>query len=874
MHAFNPQEHINAARQVYDSYPEEDWPLVAEQLLQLADLWEIRSSEARAGFKQQNLENLINKLGHTALLPMSQRGLLASNLELLKGIVDPPTRREPTDDSPDDPSEYMSASGPLRSKVMGPCKHPVTRLSQTNLAMIGRSGHDLIPNVDGHVVISDGVFNLFEEKVGKKVHRQAFQSGEEFVLKRAFTSIKARNEWNIKNDMNYVSSSKYLAERNGCSRVVLECRHQQIDTSADPDRDALSRKVFLCNSTILEHRYVELGIIFVYEQETSVCKHADTNPASFGLSPEIKDFLKDEVLTKCNYDIQGILDKLTYMRGKHPANSQLTDIDEQVKRFFRSIRKGRGSKQSGDEYKRHLDSRKAELQKKLKLQDQVVLKPIVFNKEGREPGLIMTCTSWLSRLKTARVVFEDATYFSHQNKSSSHVIAVKSIGSRGQIHPIAFCSAYDENIINIETFLRVLMTDVADEIGLNFPRSLEHPDRFILPRLKYFVADGIAGMNTMVERLFGPDVIRIACYFHILQALLRWLKQNDYPPKVETYVDGVMKSLSLCESHAEFFLQWADFRKQMLAKADSDPVTWKEAKAFVDHFETKLIKSDDSNRWCRAMIGDQVEYLGRCVRSTRSESFFATMKRVLGKHIGPNGITQNQAALEDVLIEHVFADLHGIFGQEKIRSIPESSWNRAWLLTELISRKHEGYRLPIAENYAYNYESGKFFALGRGRQAPTMTWGYRKSSSGVWEPKVFFDHTEESALKQKGFCIISGLLSGEGAGRRLHPDWHKKATCTCLEFLEVSGTPCVHILALALFLNYDRLPQEELFKLRLGEVEFEKMLEEQILTTMGTLIQEEEESSRPEEERVHLSQRYYPWWGVCAQHVCRASSAA
>lgn len=181
----------------------------------------------------------------------------------------------------------------------------------------------------------------------------------------------------------------------------------------------------------------------------------------------------------------------------------------------------------------------------------------------------------------------------------------------------------------------MLCREIAPVFGMNFEAPAGFRYCFSLPNLKYFVADGIKGLDELIKELFGPGVIRIACYFHVHQGLTRWMKAPGLGPNFKfsetarTTMTIVMVDLSLAENLPEFFLKWRHWIVHILQLTDSRDADWIKGDELVKHFKKRLIQDDDSNRWCRALIGDHYDDLCRAVRSTRSESFFSSLKRVL-----------------------------------------------------------------------------------------------------------------------------------------------------------------------------------------------------------------------------------------------------
>lgn len=169
----------------------------------------------------------------------------------------------------------------------------------------------------------------------------------------------------------------------------------------------------------------------------------------------------------------------------------------------------------------------------------------------------------------------------------------------------------------------------------------------------------------------------------------------------------------------------------------------------------------------------------------------------------------------------------------KVRERTSASWNSALLLSEFIKAQFENEKgLAVTPSYAYHYESGKFFAISNKRCVPTAPWDNvvvsETGNTRLFEARVQLDNVADLILKKRGFCLISGeLINGT-----FPADWHKTAKCTCLDFLEVNGQPCVHILCLSLLLN-KMLRQKERLKMNCGEAALNSLQDAQIAVELG-----------------------------------------
>jgi len=713
-----------------------------------------------------------------------------------------------------------------RKKHEGPSK-----LDDVDAAMELVNCDNMFPNVAGQVLINDDTLALFDNPslVKKPPKRTVVRDGRELKLIRAFTNLQARDAYHLKNGLEYESvTDEMLTTSSGALKVVHTCRYFREDRPKDMDPNCREREK--CLSCMIEYRYPEIGLILMYEETHSACVHG-----SLGESQGLGTVKEREVLRLKGHtlDAPTIKADLDSKIGRHKANRCIPKVARKIGDFLRKHKLTSGSGRSAEETQKVFTAKQKKMEEKIG--EKVVFKAVNYFNDPTQAGLIITSKSWLQNGKDSKVLFEDATFIKHSKhsndgkESSSHLIALTTIAKNGQIRPVAFCTAPEENLTNIETFLRTLLTQMAAELEIEFPQNAD--GTFCFPNLKYFVADGILGMNNLVADLFGPHVIRIACYFHVLQGLVRWLKAPGlkeepgfkFCAQVESYMIDVMRQLSLCENVPEFMLEWAFWRKAMLEKQAGGSAVWAHADKLVTHFEKKLIFDDDSNCWCKALIGPQQKYLGRVIRSTRSESFFSSLKRIINLR---NSGTYNLDELQTVLMDFVAYDVYENYKVIKDKVIPAKDWDAAWLLLELYKSRYDGERVPkVDENFAYHYESGMFFSFPGNRNLVKATWVH-KGDRGVL---VTFSDMEEFVLKKKGFCIVSGPLTAKG---RMAPDWHQHAVCSCQEFLSSSGTPCVIILALSLMLN-KQLDQDEFKKVQLGNAAFEALLKNQIAVQLS-----------------------------------------
>jgi len=745
----------------------------------------VAPEQIHSGLIYKDIVQMLDKLFVIDGYPELQRKVINSNLPMLyqemltpASVFDPPLP-PPTaaeDELPAQPGRLQRKSDPDSSDF-----------DKQDEDMRQVNANHILPNTGGSVCLSEDFYTSLREDHGITVNKFIKYEDDEYKVTRAFTNLEARDKYHQSKDYHYEPGKIWTRDAGTtkeCMKAPFFCRFR---AEAVDQKNSNGRKNCFCPSVVIEHRYTKLGITILYEGSRSQHKHA-AGLLSRGLPREDKRMIRK--LVKEAQGFKDVSSALSGARGTENCNATIEERHRQIQEYFTKVGGSSGSHESGVKLDKLLCDLRVGVQAKIK--ERVFMESIKYPGGAEVPGILYSCDSWIEHLNN-KIWFLDATWVKHSNHKNTKIIALKSIDADGRIKPIAFCTAHEECILTIQTFLDYLLTEIAPKAGIEVPTGVDGKCQFNLPDLMYFLADGIAGMDSLVQRLFGSAVVRISCYFHVVKALKKWLKKLGFSVEVQGYMLTVMRELSVCENVPSFFAKWSLYRGTIEAKVKDEAATWAKAKEIITHVEKQLIHDEDNNRWARALIGDQYAELHKLVRTTVSESFMSSLKRELKKY----GDTISRSHLELRLTEVVFPVIHANYSVEKTRSISPSKWNYAQLLVELIKKRYEGQAFPTpSEKYTFHYNSGKIYACISKSDPPTIQWTYvgvSEDSSNI-TPRVVFGNMTDFVLQSLGFCIITGSMKNGVMPR----DWYKKAKCTCLEFLESGYMPCVHILVIYL----------------------------------------------------------------------------
>ena len=681
-----------------------------------------------------------------------------------------------------------------------------------------KSCDSIFPHVHGEVILNQELLSTL--KASATIERKVKGDMIVFRMTHAFTSLASRDDFHIRHDTHYstLKSSTYISGSGTLHEhrtVISSCRYIKDGHEETGKRD-------FCNEFIYEFFYSNFGAVLMYERvsEQQVGSrnvfsnrhsHAPGQMAP-GLSKEkralVRRLAAEGEPSQTIIKSFGVSSAASKRRIQHAIRASGTHIH---------------SRQSGQSLNILLEKVAIEVQS-IAPDDQLFFRSIKYEDATLEPCVVMTCKSWLENSRLP-IHYQDITWIATAKGNICLIVYVSRFEKSRSIRPIAIGTIHKETCESIETFLTFIYGVLGPEAGIDWRRNDTSADKskFNIPTMDFFVADGLSGIDSIVHRVFGDRVIRVSCYFHIFQALRRWIKACGYSEKVLGYMEATLKLLSQTQNIAQFFYLWRVCREHILKLArsnDGSAPEWKDGEAIVKYFEDRFIKSVDSNRWCRALLDENCSSR-RVDRSTVCESFIRAIKRILEQ----SGTFQSQFHVEKILTEKVFAQLWRNFRLPVMApSISADQWNRANLLINLCADYHsnesdETMALRPAERFAYALLAGFYYAMPADKVPMKIDWDYGAGSNLI----VNFRETNEFHLQTQGFVIISGPPMVLGV---MPQDWYNCAHCTCQEFIDNCDKPCVHILALYLKLCRCK-DQSEMAKITSGAANFQALIEKQ-----------------------------------------------
>jgi hypothetical protein len=423
-----------------------------------------------------------------------------------------------------------------------------------------------------------------------------------------WTSGKARDLFYLKKQYNYAVTHRNMSAEKTAQEhetVHLKCNHRK--TPKGP----------LCAIRVMEVRFMVTGLILFYEETSQVISHDlaggfcsahEHLGTSKGLSAELHRWIQ-KLANDC-FSQKQIAAKVEGLLKS--TRSVALFNDRQVRDAARLATSQLATVESGTDLEKFLMRNKDIVQ--LEEGDSLIAKQIVYG-VTEDPCSMLTTRRWMQTLLDAEVLYLDGTYVKTADKDMAVVLTLLSRNNAGNILPVAVSVAHEESVDTIRKFFEFILTDLAREAGIEVNRDSQ--GRFRLPKLRVVMADAILGLWDLVEFFFGSDVIRGSCFFHICQAVRRWMVKEGFGHIVRGYADSLLRHLSLAETPAEFMFKLHMFKRAMRARA-SEGGDWIKADKLVNYL-TEMLQGQDSANWARALI-DPHQNIGRLVRALQQES--------------------------------------------------------------------------------------------------------------------------------------------------------------------------------------------------------------------------------------------------------------
>ena len=634
------------------------------------------------------------------------------------------------------------------------------------------------PNYDGVIPDIDSVLRYFN--MDRTIMKKCNGQNVKLDCTQVFVNIEARDAFLLKRGYSFGITSRN-DNKSYISRW-LYCRYRSPLNLEDVKHE-------LCRAPAYE-MLLNDGLVLFFEAQNKEHSHAVNVPPR-GLSKELK-----RAIHKDSQNIYSSRDILLKIRssGIPVPFSDRQILNEARKNTLLSERIV-----TGEDKGKLLSKWLAELN-----DDQLIARCITYRVD-QGPCVIFTCKDWMSHLFNLDTWFFDGSFVKTKD-SDVHVLTLVGRNAHGRIIPLVFATSYDESILTIRIFFQVIFDELAKAAGFCPRREDNH---YIFPNLRQIMADGIPGLSSLIDELFGPGVERLSCFFHTLQSLTRWMTAEKIPDCAQQYVRDAMQYFSLAENLPQFLIFWADFSTLMLHKSEEGQ-EWSRLPDILKHMERTLILNSDTNHWCRALHEKGLE-MSRAARSTVSESFNASFKRLLTL------LPESKITLERELLQKILPQLIVRYRKEPYpkHEISRELWEQAVLLRFLVLQRP----LRISDNgiFCYHFLAGFFHDLPNKDSQTRLTW---KTDKNDWSPKVEFRNCAALRLPLKGFCVIrcSENLSV--------PRSYLKARCTCRQYLDNAHVCCVHILTLHLLLC-PAPAQEDMNRFAAGDDRLRQLILEQ-----------------------------------------------
>jgi MULE transposase domain len=293
-----------------------------------------------------------------------------------------------------------------------------------------------------------------------------------------------------------------------------------------------------------------------------------------------------------------------------------------------------------------------------------------FVSTGNEGTLwTFTTPAMLRSLNKVASIHIDATY--NADEKNTELLYLQGVDSIGKVFPVAvgLCDAESEACYR-KFFKDSLFNDIGKRLpASDRPKIVEREDGttyFKFEKLKFVVCDGIGYMSRLVEEIFGPDVVRVMCYFHVKQALRKWIKSmcrgnQDFCIRMVKLINGILDELSRTTDPEQFLFLWQK-KRELISEIPyrNTPTSpgWSRCDEFAKYVE-KFIIVEDRSIWHHAFLLSSQEDYKNIRDFNRSNSCGESGNRRLKEIIGEN-LPVNQDLLCIRLKEIVFPKLSKI----------------------------------------------------------------------------------------------------------------------------------------------------------------------------------------------------------------------
>jgi len=526
-----------------------------------------------------------------------------------------------------------------------------------------------------------------------------------FKTTHVFTTETARNNCVVSNQINV----RTIRSKNGASGSVqysikyFHCKYRKSETKRVTGKNVGRVPEECCHAVFVEYMYPS-GVYQWFQSEIPVdgCafppdhQHAPGLPPH-GVSEELKAVILDIVKNKFkpSKNVYKELASIFSAKGQRMVYSEA--------QIFKAAQKGAVVTvpvATGEDLETVVLKRAAKVQL---FEDELILKSIYLSMGDDGHHMIFSTKKWIRNYVVAQCLYIDGTHFDLGTGGKAVLLGLVTRTENGQLAPIALATAPSESVSAIRAFLESTIKVLAPQAGVEIPKQGHF---YVLPRLKFFMADGIVGIESMIDDLFGPSVMRIMCLFHVFRSIDRFSTANG-TPETRGYAHRLLKTLVRTQTPDEFCFEW-NMHVEVLRSQFEDMVPELAAayRKLIGYIESNLIKPAETQSWCRAFS----ETLGiplRAIRGTLSEAFNHQVKSFLPE-------VESMLHLQFAIVERVMPQVHASCRrlESKDCEIPKEHLHQAQLLSSLIKKIHPDVKLRRDSfRFAYHEESGLWWDL-------------------------------------------------------------------------------------------------------------------------------------------------------------------